>query len=71
MLTDDDVERIAKKILELQAKDGIKAVRSPNMIAEVTRKYHQKLWGKFGGTGTIEQAVRTVAIYSQGQRYIS
>ena len=70
-MTDEEIEKIARKVLELQAKEGVKAVRNPNQIAEVTRKYHKQIYDKFGATGTIEQAVRVVATYSQGQRYIS
>ena len=38
---------------------------------DITDKYHKQMYEKFGTTGTIEVAIRTVAVYKTGVRYIS
>ena len=69
-MTDEDIEKIAKKVLELQEKDGVKAVRNTNQIADITRKYHKQMYDKFGPTSRIEEAIRVVVTYSEGERYL-
>ena len=38
---------------------------------EVQQRYHKEIYSKFGTTGSIDSAIRTVATYSQGQRYVA
>lgn len=71
MLSEQDITKIAEKVLELQEKEGIKAIRGKCSIADITDKYHKQMYEKFGTTGTIEAAIRTVAVYKTGTRYIS
>lgn len=71
MLADEDIEKIAKKVLELQVKEGIRTVNGRCSIADITDKYHKQMYDKFGTTGQIESAIRTVAVYKTGVRYIS
>ena len=54
MLTDEDIEKIANKVIQMEKENEIKNIRS-------TFRY----------TGTIENAIRIVAVYKCGQRYIS
>lgn len=70
-MTDEDIEKVARKVLEMQKQEGVKTVKNQNTVAEVISKYHKEVYDKFGTTGQIDSAIRTVAIYSQGQRYIS
>lgn len=70
-MTDEEIEKLAEKLAQKQKEEYIKSRRQHNTIAEITRKYHERIWDKFGATGTIESAIRTVAIYKAGERYIS
>lgn len=70
-MNDEDIEKVARKVLELQKQEGVKAVKNPNTISDVINKYHREVYDKFGATGMIDSAIRTVVVYSQGQRYIS
>ena len=70
-MTDEEIEKIAKKVLELQKADGVKATQSILTFQEVQQRYHKEIYQKFGTTGVIDSAIRTVATYSQGQRYVA
>ena len=63
--------KIAKKVLELQKADGVKTTQSLLTFQEVQQRYHKEIYSKFGTTGSIDSAIRTVATYSQGQRYVA
>lgn len=69
-MTDEEIEKIAKKVLELQKVDGVKTTQSLLTFQEVQQRYHKEIYQKFGTTGGIDSAIRTVATYSQGQRYV-
>lgn len=72
MMTDDEIEKIAKRVLELQKEQGTKTIQA-NLLTfqEVQQRYHKEVYQKFGTTGGIDSAIRTVATYSQGQRYVA
>lgn len=70
-MTDEEINKIAMRVFELQKKYGIKSTNGRCSIADITSKYHKQLYDKFGATGQIETAVRIVAIYSIGYRYIN
>lgn len=70
-MTDDDIDRIAKRVLELQREQGVKTTQSLLTFQEVQQRYHKEVFQKFGTTGGIDTAIRTVATYSQGQRYVA
>lgn len=70
-MSEEDIEKIAKKVLELQRADGIKSTQSLLTFQEVQQRYHKDIFQKFGTTGSIDNAIRTVATYSQGQRYVA
>ena len=70
-MSEEDIEKIAKKVLELQKAEGIKSIQSSLTFQEVQQKYHKQVFDKFGTTGSIDSAIRTVATYSQGQRYVA
>lgn len=70
-MTDEEIEKIAKKVLELQKADGVKTTQSLLTFQEVQQRYHKEIYQKFGTTGGIDSAIRTVATYSQGQRYVA
>ena len=69
-MTDEEIEKIARRVLELQTKDGVKAIRNTNQIADITKKYHRQMYDKFGSTTRIEDAIRVVVTYSEGERYL-
>lgn len=71
MLSEDEIEQIARKVLELQKADGVKTTQSLLTFQEVQQRYHKEIYSKFGTTGSIDSAIRTVATYSQGQRYVA
>ncbi len=70
-MTDEDVEKIAKRVLEMQLEQGIKAINGKCSINDITNQYHKQMFDKFGTTGQIESAIRTVAVYKVGVRYIA
>ena len=71
-MTDEEIEKIVKKVFELQKEQGTKTTQNNSLnFQKVHQKYHKEIYNKFGTTGTIENAIRVVATYSQGQRYIS
>lgn len=70
-MTDEDIDRIAKRVLELQKEQGVKTTQSLLTFQEVQQRYHKEVFQKFGTTGGIDSAIRTVATYSQGQRYVA
>lgn len=67
-MSDEDILKIAQKVIELQNINSTGKVLTANRTAEITKKYHKPLYEKFGSTGTIEAAVRTVACYMAGER---
>ncbi len=70
-MTDEDIDKIAKRVLELQKEQGVKVTEGLLTFQEVQQRYHKQLYEKFGITGSIDSAIRTVATYSQGQRYVA
>lgn len=70
-MTDEEIDKIAKKVLELQKAEGVKTTQSLLTFQEVQQRYHKEIYLKFGTTGGIDSAIRTVATYSQGQRYVA
>lgn len=70
-MTDEEIEKIAKKVLELQKAEGVKSTQSLLTFQEVQQRYHKEIYQKFGTTNGIDSAIRTVATYSQGQRYVA
>lgn len=71
MMTDEEIEKIARRVLELQKVEGVKTTKSLLTFQEVQQRYHKEVFLKFGTTGNIDSAIRTVATYSQGQRYVA
>lgn len=71
-MSDEDIDKIAKRVLELQKEQGTKTIQG-NLLTfqEIQQKYHKEVFQKYGSTGTIDTAIRTVATYSQGQRYVA
>ena len=70
-MTDEEIDKIAKRVLELQLEQGIRTLNGKCSIADISNKYHQKMFEKFGTTGQIETAIRTVAVYKTVVRYIA
>ena len=71
-MTDEDIDKIAKRVLELQKEQGTKTVQSNLLTFQtVQQRHHKDVYQKFGTTGAIDTAIRTVATYSQGQRYVA
>ena len=70
-MTDEEIDKVAKRVLELQKEQGVKTTQSLLTFQEVQQRYHKEIYQKFGTTGGIDSAIRTVATYSQGQRYVA
>lgn len=45
-MTDEEIEKIAKKVLELQKADGVKTTQSLLTFQEVQRRYHKEIYQK-------------------------
>ena len=71
MMSDEEINKIAKRVIELQLKQGVRAINGKCTLADITDKYHKEMYDKFGTTGQIESAIRTVAVYKTGVRYIA
>ena len=71
MMSDEDIDKIAKRVLELQQKEGLKLTNGRCSIADIIHKYHKRMYDKFGTTGQIESSIRTVAVYKVGVRHIA
>lgn len=70
-MSEEDIIRIAQKVIELQNANSTGKVVATNRTAEITKKYHKQLHEKFGSTSTIETAVRMVACYMAGKRTVA
>ena len=60
-MTDEEIEKIARKVLELQKAEGVKTTQSLLTFQEVQQRYHKEIYQKFGTTNGIDSAIRTVA----------
>ena len=70
-MTEEEIDKIARKVLELQKIEGVKTTQSLLTFQEIQQRYHKDIYIKFGTTGSIDSAIRTVSTYSQGQRYVA
>ena len=70
-MTEEEIDKVARRVLELQKESGVKTTQSILTFQEVQQRYHKDIYTKFGTTGSIDSAIRTVATYSQGQRYVA
>ena len=70
-MTEEEIDKVARRVLELQKESGLKTTQSILTFQEVQQRYHKDIYTKFGTTGSIDSAIRTVATYSQGQRYVA
>ena len=52
-MTDEDIDKIAKRVLELQKEQGVKVTEGLLTFQEVQQRYHKQLYEKFGITGSI------------------
>lgn len=69
-LSEEDVERIAKKMLELKKENRYYGIEK-QCICEVKNKYHWKLYHKFGETGCLENSIRVTACLLAGYRRVA
>lgn len=61
-------DEIKQELLkELKIKDEIYTKRQV-FSRKIREKYHDKIYEKFGATGTIEDAIKYVVVYSMGYR---
>ena len=68
MLSEEEINKIARKVIELRtAKEPFRVY--PSTL--IKQKYHEKIYKKFGATGIIEDAIRVVATYKCGARRLS
>lgn len=70
-MTEEEIDKVARRVLELQKESGLKTTQSILTFQEVQQRYHKDIYTKFGTTGSIDSAIRTVATYSQSQRYVA
>ena len=68
MLSEEEIDKIAKRVIELNPQKGTYRVYPST---EIIQKYHKRIYEKFGSTGTIEDAIRTVTTYKCGFRRLS
>lgn len=70
-LSAEDIDAIAKKIVELTKNNVDITPRGKTPLSDITNKYHQMLYRKYGATGTMQAAIRTTCCLMAGQRYCS
>lgn len=70
MITQEEREKLKEEIKQELIEEQRKQENSICSISEIAKKYHKQMYEKFGTTGTIEGAIRTVAVYVCGERYI-
>lgn len=70
-LSPEDIDAIAKSMVELMKKSVDKTPRGKTPLADITEKYHKMLFDRYGVTGTTASAIRTTACLMAGQRYCS
>lgn len=70
MITEEEREKLKEEIKREIIEEQRREEKSICSISEISRKYHKQIYNKFGSTGTIESAIRTVAVYVCGERYI-
>lgn len=70
-MSEEEILKVAQKVLELQEQNGKRFVAYSNNSQSIADKYRKDLWKLFGTTGSIEQAVRTVACYMCGARTLN
>lgn len=70
MITEEEREKLKQEIKQEIIKEQKQTCTSMLSVGEIANKYHKQVYEKFGLTGTIDSAIRTVAVYACGQRYI-
>lgn len=70
-LSVEDIDAIAKRIVELTKSNVDITPRGKTPLTEIANKYHQMLYKKYGVTGTTASAIRTTCCLMAGQRYCS
>ena len=68
-LSTEDIDAIAKRIVELTKNDVDITPRGKTPLKDITDKYHNMLYSRYGATGTPADAIRTTACLMAGQRY--
>lgn len=70
-LTSEDIDAIAKRIVEITSKNVDTTPRNKTPLTDIAKKYHMTLYKRYGVTGTMEAAIRTTSCLMAGQRYCS
>ena len=70
-LSTEDIDAIAKRIVEITKSNVDITPRGKTPLTEIINKHHQMLYRRYGATGTMEAAIRTTSCLMAGQRYCS
>ena len=70
-LTSEDIDAIAKRIVEITSKNVDTTPRHKTPLTDIAKKYHTTLYKRYGVTGTMEASIRTTSCLMAGQRYCS
>lgn len=70
MITQEEREKLKAEIKQELIDEQRQSQTSMLSVGEIAKKYHKQVYEKFGLTGTIDSAIRTVAVYACGERYI-
>lgn len=68
-LSEEDIDAIAKRIITLTKNNIDIMPRGKTRLKDVTDKYHNMLYHRYGATGTMADAIRLTACLMAGQRY--
>ena len=68
-LSEEDIKAIAKQIIALTKNNIDIMPRGKTPLKDITDKYHEMLYSRYGTTGTIADSIRTTACVMAGQRY--
>lgn len=63
-MTEEEIDKVARRVLELQKESGLKTTQSILTFQEVQQRYHKDIYTKFGTTGSIDIAVENIG-YSE------
>ena len=70
-LSEEDIDAIAKRIVEITQKKMDTMSRGKTPLTDITNKYHEMLYRKYGVTGSTAAAIRQTSCLMAGQRYCS
>ena len=70
-MSEEEKQKLKQEIISELIQDNIKESTRTFNSSQISKKYRDEMYKKFGSRGRIDDAIRTVAIYKCGTRYLS